>query len=120
MHSDKRCMDKISIDTQIYVDKLFAELENIGFIESLQDSEELRNPDNFKIILKDEITLAASVNEIEFGDPLLSEDQFDVIVNKCVIKDALDDLVEQGLIEGNFDPNEMDTIYSLKEEEEDL
>lgn len=115
---DKIDMKKISLDTQIYISKLVEELESIKFFEFLEDSEELKNVDVFKTLLVDEISLQASINEIELGEPTLSEDQFDKLVNKCIIKDALDDLVEKGLIDENFDPSEMDTIYSLKNQTE--
>jgi len=111
-------MEKISIDTQIYVNKLLEELEAVKFFEFLEDSEEISNMAVFRENFREEITLQASVNEVESGVPTLTEEQFDELVNKCVVKDALDDLVDQGLIEENFDPNEMDTIYTLKKQNE--
>jgi hypothetical protein len=110
-------MEKISIDTQIYVNKLLEELEAMKFYEFMEDSEEIYNMEFFKNYFRDEITLQASLNELENGVPTLTEEQFDELVNKCVIKDALNDLVDQGLIEENFDPSEMDTVYQLKKGE---
>lgn len=110
-------MHKISIDTEVYITNLWKELETINFFDFLEDSEELLNMEGFKENFRDEITIQASVNEVENGVPTLTEDQFDELVNKCVVKDALDDLVDQGLIQENFDAKEMDTIYSLKKKD---
>ena len=115
----KTSMEKISIDTQIYVDKLLVELEAVKFFEFMEDSEEICNMELFRSNFRDEISLQASINEVENGVPTLTEEQFDELVNRCVVKDALDDLVDQGLIEGNFDPSEMDTVYKLKNKEQE-
>lgn len=72
----KTSMEKISIDTQIYVDKLLVELEAVKFFEFMEDSEEICNMELFRGNFRDEIALQASINEVENGVPTLTEEQY--------------------------------------------
>ena len=108
-------MEKFSIDSKIYAGKLVEELDNLGLIPSLMDSEEILYEENFREMLIDEIHIAAYKNEIETGSPMLTEDQLDQVINKCIVQDNLDALEAEGLVEKDFSSEEMDTIYSLTE-----
>jgi hypothetical protein len=107
---------KFSIDVEIYADRLIESLDENYLIEIIIEEEGITSPEKFRELLKEEILIQASLNELEFEDQTLTGDQLDTIINKCIIKDSLDDLVDQGLIEQNFSPEEMDSIYSLKKD----
>jgi DNA-binding MarR family transcriptional regulator len=44
---------------------------------------------------------------------MLTEEQLDEVINRCIIQDNLDSLEKEGLVEKTFSPEEMDSIYSL-------
>lgn len=108
-------MDKNSIDSKIYVSKLLEELDNLGLVGNLLDSDEIVNGENFREILSEEIYIKACENEIDCGDPVLSEDQLDEIIYRCIMQDNLDSLEKDGLVGKTFSAEEMNHVYSLTE-----
>jgi len=66
-------------------------------------------------MLEEEIHIAAYKNELETGSPMLTEEQLDEVINRCIIQDNLDSLEMDGLVEKNFSTEEMDSIYSITE-----
>lgn len=108
-------MDKNSIDSKIYVSKLLEELDNLGLVGNLLDSDEIVNEENFREIFSEEIYIVACENEIEFGLPILSEEQLDEIINRCIMQENLDSLERDGLVGKTFSVEEMNHIYSLTE-----
>ena len=108
-------MDNISIDSKIYAGKLLKELEELGLAENLLDSDEITGEESFMGMLEEEIHIAAYKNELETGSPMLTEEQLDEVINKCVVQDNLDALEKEGLVEKSFSAEEMDTIYTLTE-----
>jgi hypothetical protein len=113
-------MDKISIDSKIYVSKLLEELDNLGLAGNLLDSDEIVNEENFRQILSEEVYIKACENEIECGLPILSEEQLDEIIHRCIMQDNLDSLEKDGLLGKTFSSNEMNNVYSLTEKAKKL
>jgi DNA-binding MarR family transcriptional regulator len=108
-------MEKFSIDSKIYAGKLLDELDNLGLVQNLMDSEEINDEESFTEMLIEEVHIAAYKNELETGSPMLTEEQLDEVINRCIIQDNLDSLEMDGLVEKNFSPEEMDSIYSITE-----
>lgn len=108
-------MDNISIDSKIYAGQLLEKLETLGFVENLLDSDEITPDGSFGGMLEEEIHIAAYKNELETGSPMLTEEQLDEIINRCIIQDNLDSLEKEGLLEKDFSLDEMDTVYMLTE-----
>jgi DNA-binding MarR family transcriptional regulator len=108
-------MEKFSIDSKIYAGNLLDELNNLGLAQNLLDSEEINDEESFMEMLIEEIHIAAYKNEIDTGSPMLTEDQLDQVINRCIVQDNLDSLEMDGLVEKNFSPEEMDSIYSITE-----
>jgi len=108
-------MDNISIDSKIYAGQLLEELETLGLFENLLDSDEITPDGSFRGMLEEEIHIAAYKNELETGSPMLTEEQLDEVINRCIIQDNLDSLEMDGLVEKNFSTEEMDSIYSITE-----
>jgi DNA-binding MarR family transcriptional regulator len=79
------------------------------------DSEEINDEESFMEMLIEEVHIAAYKNEIDTGSPMLTEEQLDEVINKCVVQDNLDALEKEGLVEKSFSAEEMDTIYTLTE-----
>ena len=113
-------MDNISIDSKIYAGKLLKELEELGLVENLLDSDEITGEESFRGMLEEEIHITAYKNELETGSPMLTEEQLDGVINKCIVQDNLDALEKEGLVEKSFSPEEMDTIYTLTEKGKNL
>jgi DNA-binding HxlR family transcriptional regulator len=79
------------------------------------DSEEINDEESFTEMLIEEVHIAAYKNELETGSPMLTEEQLDEVINRCIIQDNLDSLEMDGLVEKNFSTEEMDSIYSITE-----
>jgi len=108
-------MKNLSIDSKIYAAKLMEQLETHGLIRDLLETEDISLVEEFKEMLTEEIHIQAYKNEIEFGDHVLTVDQLDLVINKCIVQENLDALEKEGLVEKDFSPEEMDTIYKLTE-----
>ena len=108
-------MKNISIDSKIYADLILKELEEMGHVENLMASDEITPDGIFRVMLKEEISIAAYKNELEDGNPVLTEDQLNELINRCIVQDNLDSLEKEGLLEKDFSLDEMDTVYMLTE-----
>lgn len=106
-------MEKFSIDSKIYAGNLLDELNNLGLAQNLLDSEEINDEESFMEMLIEEIHIAAYKNEIDTGSPMLTEDQLDQVINRCIVQDNLDSLEKDGLVEKTFSPEDMDSIYII-------
>ena len=109
-------INKTNIDVQIYVDKLMEGLNQMGLIESLSDEWGVRDQDEFKDVLTENLVLGAAVNFEECGDPTLGETEFEDILVRSVTEYTINDMVEEGVLTKKLDENGVENVYSISPE----
>ena len=109
-------INKTNIDVQIYVDKLMEGLNQMGLIESLSDEWGVRDQDEFKDVLIENLVLGAAVNFEECGDPTLGETEFEDILVRSVTEYTINDMVEEGVLTKKLDENGVENVYSISPE----
>ena len=109
-------INKTNIDVQIYVDKLMEGLNQMGLIESLSDEWGVRDQDEFKDALTENLVLGASLRFEESGDPTLGETEFEDILVRSVTEYTINDMVEEGVLTKKLDENGVENVYSISPE----
>ena len=109
-------INKTNIDVQIYVDKLMEGLNQMGLIESLSDEWGVRDQDEFKDVLIENLVLGAAVNFEKCGDPTLGETEFEDILVRSVTEYTINDMVEEGVLTKKLDENGVENVYSISPE----
>ena len=109
-------INKTNIDVQIYVDKLMEGLNQMGLIESLSDEWGVRDQDEFKDVLTENLVLGASLKFEESGDPTLGETEFEDILVRSVTEYTINDMVEEGVLTKKLDENGVENVYSINPE----
>jgi hypothetical protein len=109
-------INKTNIDVQIYVDKLMEGLNQMGLIESLSDEWGVRDQDEFKDVLTENLVLGASLRFEESGDPTLGETEFEDILVRSVTEYTINDMVEEGVLTKKLDENGVENVYSISPE----
>ena len=109
-------INKTNIDVQIYVDKLMEGLNQMGLIESLSDEWGVRDQDEFKDVLTENLALGASLRFEESGDPTLGETEFEDILVRSVTEYTINDMVEEGVLTKKLDENGVENVYSISPE----
>jgi hypothetical protein len=109
-------INKTNIDVQIYVDKLMEGLNQMGLIESLSDEWGVRDQDEFKDVLTENLVLGASLKFEESGDPTLGETEFEGILVRSVTEYTINDMVEEGVLTKKLDENGVENVYSINPE----
>ena len=109
-------INKTNIDVQIYVDKLMEGLNQMGLIESISDEWGVRDQDEFKDVLTENLVLGAAVNFEECGDPTLGETEFEDILVRSVTEYTINDMVEEGVLTKKLDENGVENVYSISPE----
>ena len=109
-------INKTNIDVQIYVEKLMEGLNQMGLIESLSDEWGVRDQDEFKDVLIENLVLGAAVNFEECGDPTLGETEFEDILVRSVTEYTINDMVEEGVLTKKLDENGVENVYSISPE----
>jgi hypothetical protein len=109
-------INKTNIDVQIYVDKLMEGLNQMGLIETISDEWGVRDQDEFKDVLIENLALGAAVNFEECGDPTLGKNEFEDILVRSVTEYTINDMVEEGVLTKKLDENGVENVYSISPE----
>jgi len=109
-------INKTNIDVQIYVDKLMEGLNQMGLIETISDEWGVRDQDEFKDVLIENLVLGAAVNFEEWGDPTLGKNEFEDILVRSVTEYTINDMVEEGVLTKKLDENGIENVYSISPE----
>ena len=91
-------INKTNIDVQIYVDKLMEGINQLGLIESISVEWGIENKEYFQESLIENITIQASINFEENGNPVLDESQFESVLVKSATECTVEEMVEQGVL----------------------
>lgn len=108
-----KMINKINIDVRIYVDKMMEGINQMGMIESLVDEWGIKNEETFKDILVENITLQASMNFEENGDPILNEDQFQDVVVRSATEHVVEEMVQDGLLVKGLDEDGIENTFRI-------
>ena len=111
-------INKTNIDVQIYVDKLMEGINQMGMIETIAAEWGIRNEDEFKELLTENITLQASLNFEENGDPVLGEKQFEDVLVRSATEHTVEEMVEEGILAKKLDEDGIENTYSIKTEKD--
>ena len=118
-------INKVNIDVQIYVEKLMSGINQMGMIETIAEEWEIRDQDQFKDLLVENLTLQASMNFEENGDPILGEKQFEDLIVRSATEYTVEEMVEEGILIKGLDEDGLENSYrinpeiNLEEDEED-
>ena len=106
-------MKNYPIDVQTYV---FMFTETLSKDDSFIELCEYSDVEVIKFLeyVKDGLLLKSTENLIDLNSPTLSIEQYDRLLNECVIKYHLDEMVEQGILESNFDIETGEMLYKSK------
>jgi len=109
-------INKVNIDVQIYVDKLMLGINQMGMIETIAEEWEIRDQDQFKDLLTENLTLQASINFEENGDPILGEKQFEDLVIRSATEYTVEEMVEDGILIKGLDKDGVENSYRINPE----
>ena len=111
-------INKVNIDVRIYVDHLMEGINQMGMIETIAAEWGIRNEDEFKELLTENITLQASLNFEENGDPVLGEKQFEDVLVRSATEHTVEEMVEEGILAKKLDEDGIENTYSIKTEKD--
>ena len=112
-----KMLNKINIDVRIYVDKLMEGINQMGLIENLIDEWGIRKGEEFKDLLMENITVQASMNFEENGDPILDEEQLQEVIVRSATEHTVEEMVEDGLLIKSLDENGIENSYRITPQE---
>ena len=113
-------INKVNIDVKIYVDQLMEGINQMGMIETIAAEWGIRNEDEFKELLIENITLQASLNFEENGDPILEEKQFESVIIRSATEYTVEEMVEEGLLIKGLDEDGTENSYRINTENKNL
>ena len=113
-------INKVNIDVRIYVDQLMEGINQMGMIETLAAEWGIRNEEVFKEILTENITLQASLNFEENGDPILGEKQFEDVIIRSATEHTVEEMVEGGILVKELDKDGTENLYRINPGKENL
>ena len=113
-------INKVNIDVKIYVDQLMEGINQMGMIETIAAEWGIRNEDEFKELLIENITLQASLNFEENGDPILEENQFESVIIRSATEYTVEEMVEEGLLIKGLDEDGTENSYRINTENKNL
>ena len=87
-------------------------------IETIAAEWGIRNEDEFKELLTENITLQASLNFEENGDPVLGEKQFEDVLVRSATEHTVEEMVEEGILAKKLDEDGIENTYSIKTEKD--
>lgn len=113
-------INKVNIDVKIYVDQLMEGINQMGMIETIATEWGIRNEGEFEELLIENITLQASLNFEENGDPILGKDQFESVIIRSATAYTVEEMVEEGLLIKSLDEDGTENSYRLNTENKNL
>ena len=93
-------------------------INQMGMIETIAAEWGIRNEDEFKELLTENITLQASLNFEENGDPVLGEKQFEDVLVRSATEHTVEEMVEEGILAKKLDEDGIENTYSIKTEKD--
>jgi len=109
-------MKNYPIDVQIYVSKMMDFFETV--VPSLCEEEGIEDQDTFSELVKDRVLIQATENQLDNDEPMLDEDQMVTIMNECIVKYHLDNMIAMGLIKADLDIETGENVYCLNKLDE--
>ena len=113
-------INKVNIDVRIYVDQLMEGINQMGMIETLAAEWGIQNEEVFKELLTENITLQASLNFEENGDPILGEKQFEDVIIRSATEHTVEEMVEGGILVKELDKDGTENLYRINPGKENL
>jgi len=101
-----------NIDGEIYKNQL---LQNFDWEAIADEFELLDKQELLKETIEEELDILIESNIVEFDDPKLTERQFFMLITQTATRIHLDNLVKEGLIQAEVDPEIGENVYSLTE-----
>ena len=105
-------INKTNVDVQIYLDSLMEGINQVGIVDLLAEEFEIKKED-FKEVLIENLSLQASLNFEETGDPHLDEEQFDGILNRSAVECTVESMVEDGILIKNLEDGGTENTYKV-------
>lgn len=112
-------INKVDIDVKIYIDKLVEGVNQLGMFEGLAEEFDIQNEEFLKEALVENLTIQASVNMEECGDPTLDEDQFGNIITTTATECLLEEMVQSGSLVKELGDG-AENVYKINPERKDL
>ena len=106
-------LNRTNIDVKIYIDKLVEGINQMGVIEDLSKEWEIENKENFKELLEENLTIQASLNFEDCGDPILNDKQFEEILVRSATECTLEEMTERGILVKKLDDEGTENVYSV-------
>jgi hypothetical protein len=109
-------MEKNPIDVTIYMQKMSSSETINEMLTGMSKKEEIENPEKLRETFLSKLELKAMENYVDYGDPILDEEQFNSVVIESLVEVTLEELMSKGLIEADFDVEKGENVYMLNEE----
>ena len=109
-------LNRTNIDVKIYVDKLIEGINQMGVIEDLSKEWEIENKENFKELLEENLTIQASLNFEDSGDPVLNANQFEEILVRSATECTIEEMTERGILIKKLEEGGTENVYSINPE----
>ena len=91
-------------------------INQMGMIETIAEEWEIRDQDQFKDLLAENLTLQASMNFEENGDPILGEKQFEDLIIRSATEYTVEEMVEEGILIKGLDKDGVENSYRINPE----
>lgn len=107
-------LNKTNVDVQIYLHKLMEGINQVGLIEAIKEEWEIEDEEKYREMLEESLSLQASLNFEENGDPIIAQNQLEDALVRCAIEYTVEDLTEKGILEKNLEEGGTENVYSIK------
>jgi hypothetical protein len=108
-------INKENIDVQIYLGSLMEGINQMGILDLLAEEFEV-NKEELRETLLENLSIQASVNFEENGDPILDEEQFDEILNRSAAECTLESMTRDGILIKSLEEGGTENSYSIHPE----
>jgi hypothetical protein len=88
----------------------------MGMIEGISEEWGIMDQDQFKDLLVENLTLQASLNFEENGDPILGEKQFEDLIVRSATEYTVEEMVEEGILIKGLDKDGLENSYRINPE----
>ena len=105
-------INKTNIDVQIYLDSLMEGINQMGMLDSLSEEFGIDKEDLMDSLIEN-LSIQASVNFEESGDPKLDQSQFEDIVHRSAVECTVEDMVKDGILIKNLEEGGVENTYMI-------
>ena len=109
-------LSKTNIDVKIYIDKLIEGINQMGVIEDISNEWGIENPGSFQELLEENLTIQASLNFEDSGDPILNDKQFEEILVRSATECTMEEMAEKGILVKKLEEGGTENVYSINPE----